>query len=235
MNTMKIRRSNERGHANHGWLDTYHTFSFADYYDPQWMGYRSLRVINDDLRHAGQGLRHPSASRHGNHHLHAERGAGAQGFDGQRPGHPRRARRNTWRPARACCTASSIRTPEEAAHLLQIWIQPDETGRRAALRGEDRWPARRPASCIWSPARRAATARMAIHQDADLWLAKLEPGQKVAHAMAAGRHAWLHVAEGRVSVNGQELAAGDAAALDGRSAANVNALENSQVLLFDLN
>jgi redox-sensitive bicupin YhaK (pirin superfamily) len=124
--------------------------------------------------------------------------------------------------------------PDEAAHFLQIWIQPDETGvepryAERSLAGAEtgRW------HLVTSKTGRDGS--IAIHQDADLWLAKLEKGQKVAHELAAVRHAWLHVAEGRVSVNGQELAAGDAAALDGRSAVKVNALEDSQVLLFDLN
>jgi redox-sensitive bicupin YhaK (pirin superfamily) len=124
--------------------------------------------------------------------------------------------------------------PDEPAHLLQIWIQPDEKGvppryeeRSLAAAAAGKW------HLVTSKTGRDGS--IAIHQDADLWLAKLEPGQKVAHELAAGRHAWLHVAEGKVAVNGQELAAGDAAALDGRSAVEVKALERSQVLLFDLN
>jgi hypothetical protein len=123
---------------------------------------------------------------------------------------------------------------DQPAHLLQIWILPDEMGvppryaeRSLAAAVTGKW------HLVTSKLGRDGS--IAIHQDADLWLAKLEPGQKVAHKLAAARHAWLHVAEGRAAVNGQELAAGDAAALDGGSAAEVKALDPSQILLFDLN
>ena len=123
---------------------------------------------------------------------------------------------------------------DAAAHLLQIWIQPDEKGvapryaeRSLAAAVTGKW------HLVTSKTGRDGS--IAIHQDADLWLAKLDPGQKVAHELAPARYAWLHVAEGRVAVNGKELAAGDAAALEGRSAVEVEALNESQVLLFDMN
>jgi redox-sensitive bicupin YhaK (pirin superfamily) len=230
---IKIRKASERGHANHGWLDTYHSFSFADYYDPHWMGYRSLRVINDDRVMPGQGFgTHP----HRDMEIITYMLSGAlEHKDSMGNGRVIREGEAQYMAAgRGVMHSEFNPNPDQAAHLLQIWIQPDTLGvppryAEKSLAGAEtgKW------HLVTSKTGRDGS--MAIHQDADLWLAKLEPGQKVAHELAAGRHAWLHVAQGRVKVNGQELAAGDAAALDGRSAAEVSALERAQVLLFDLN
>ena len=124
--------------------------------------------------------------------------------------------------------------PDEPAHLLQIWIQPDELG-VAPRYAEKSLAAAETGKWHLVTSKTGRDGSMAIHQDADLWLAKLEAGQKAAHELAATRHAWLQVAEGRVTVNGKALDAGDAAALDGPGTAEVKALEGSQVLLFDLN
>jgi len=122
---MKIRKANERGHANTAGWDTYHTFSFADI-TTAWMGFRSLRVINDDLVMPAWGW-NASASRHGNHHLHPQRRAGAQGFDGQRPRDPPgRGAIHVRRHGRAHSEFNPSK--DEAVHLLQIWIQPDAKG-----------------------------------------------------------------------------------------------------------
>jgi redox-sensitive bicupin YhaK (pirin superfamily) len=230
---MKIRKSNDRGHFNHGWLHTYHTFSFADYYDPRWMGYRSLRVINEDLVLPGEGFgSHP----HQDMEIITYMLSGAlEHKDSMGNGRVIRAGEAQYMAAgRGVMHSEFNPKPDEAAHLLQIWIQPDEKG--VAPRYEERSLAAA-ATGKWHlvTSKTGRDGSMAIHQDADLWLAKLEPGQEVAHELAAGRHAWLHVAEGRVAVHGQELAAGDAAALDGRCAVEGKALARSQVLLFDLN
>jgi hypothetical protein len=230
---MKIRKSIDRGHFNHGWLNTYHTFSFADYYDPNWMGYRTLRVINDDIVAPGQGFgTHP----HRDMEIITFMLSGAlEHKDSMGNGRVIRAGEAQYMAAgRGIMHSEFNPKPDEPAHLLQIWIQPDETG--VPPRYEERSLAKAAAG-KWHlvTSKTGRDGSMAIHQDADLWLAKLELEQAVAHELAAGRHAWLHVAEGRVAVNGQELAAGDAAALDGRSAVEAKALERSQVLLFDLN
>jgi hypothetical protein len=230
---MKIRKANERGHANHGWLDTWHSFSFADYYDPHWMGYRSLRVINDDLVMPGRGFgTHP----HKDMEIITYMLSGAlEHKDSMGNGRVIRAGEAQYMAAGRGVRHSEFNPkPDEAAHLLQIWIQPDETG-VAPRYAEKSLAAAESGKWHLVTSKTGRDGSMAIHQDADLWLAKLEPGQKVAHELAAKRHAWLQVAEGRVTVNGQELAAGDAATLDGRSAAEVKALERAQVLLFDLN
>jgi hypothetical protein len=230
---MKIRRANERGHAQHGWLDTYHTFSFADYYDPQWMGFRSLRVINDDLVMPGEGFgTHP----HRDMEIITYVLSGAlEHKDSMGHGRVIRAGEAQYMAAGTGVMHSEFNPkPDEAAHLLQIWIMPDETGVKPRY-AEKSLAAAETGKWHLVTSKTGRDGSIAIHQDADLWLAKLEPGQKVAHALASKRHAWLHVAEGKVTVNGQELAAGDAAAFDGRSAAEVKALDRAQVLLFDLN
>ncbi len=230
---MKLRKANERGHAEHGWLDTYHTFSFADYYDPQWMGFRSLRVINDDLVMPGDGLRHPSASRHGNHHLHPERRAGAQGFDGQRPRHPRRRGAiHGRRHGRAAQRIQSVqrRGGASAANL-------DSAGRTGVKpRYAEKSLAKAPTGKLHLvTSKTGRDGSIAIHQDADLWLGKFQPGDRATHKLAKGRNAWIHVAEGEVSLNGKTLVGGDAAAVSDEGALELSAAKPSQVLLFDLN
>lgn len=230
---MKIRRSEERGHANHGWLDSYHTFSFADYYDPKHTSYRALRVINEDYVAPGMGFgTHP----HRDMEIITYMLSGAiEHKDSMGIGRVIHAGEAQYMAAGSGILHSEFNPQKNApAHLLQIWIQPDKKGvtpryaeKSLAKAETGKW------HLVTS--KNGRDGSMAIHQDADLWLAKLEPGQKVAHNLGTGRHAWLHVAEGKVSVNGQELDAGDAAAIDTAGLAEVNALDRAQVLLFDLN
>jgi redox-sensitive bicupin YhaK (pirin superfamily) len=123
---------------------------------------------------------------------------------------------------------------DEAAHLLQIWIQPDKKGVKPRY-DERSFVAAEPGKWQLVTSKAGRDGSIAIHQDAELWLAKLEPSQKIAHTVAPKRHGWLHVAEGKVNLNGQTLSGGDAAAVDGQSALELSALDRSQVLLFDLN
>jgi len=230
---MKIRRANERGHAEHGWLDTYHTFSFADYYDPKWMGFRSLRVINDDLVMPGMGFgTHP----HRDMEIITYILSGAlEHKDSMGHGRVIRAGEAQYMAAGTGVEHSEFNpSPDEAVHLLQIWIQPDRTGvtPRYAERSLADAP---PGTLRLVTSKTGRDGSMAIHQDADLWLAILETGNKVAHKLAKGRHAWVHVAEGEVLLNGKKLAGGDAAALSEETLLELSAAKPSQVLLFDLN
>ncbi len=230
---MKIRRANERGHAQHGWLDTYHTFSFADYYDPKWMGFRSLRVINDDLVMPGEGFgTHP----HRDMEIITYVLSGAlEHKDSMGHGRVIRAGEAQYMAAGTGVQHSEFNpSPDEAVHLLQIWIQPDRPG--VTPRYADMSLADAPAGTPRLVASKTGRGgSMAIHQDADLWLDKMDAGQHVTHKLARGRHAWIHVAEGEVLLNGQKLGAGDAAALSGESSLELAAAQPSQVLLFDLN
>ena len=230
---MKIRKANERGHAEHGWLDTYHTFSFADYYDPQWMGYRSLRVINDDLVMPGKGFgMHP----HRDMEIITYILSGAlQHKDSMGNGRVIRAGDVQYMAAGTGVLHSEFNpSNDEAVHLLQIWIMPDEKGVKPRY-GEKSFKDVPAGKLHLVTSKAGRDGSIAIHQDADLWLGKLEPGNRVEHKLAPGRHVWLHVAEGEVSVNGKTLSGGDAVAVDDESALELSATKASQVLLFDLN
>ena len=230
---MKIRKANERGHAEHGWLDTYHTFSFADYYDPQWMGFRSLRVINDDLVMPGMGFgTHP----HRDMEIITYILSGAlEHKDSMGNGRVIRAGEVQYMAAGTGVQHSEFNPAnDEAVHLLQIWIQPDRKGVTPRY-GEK--SLKDTATGTWHlvTSKTGRDGSIAIHQDADLWLAKLEAGQAVSHSLAGDRHAWLHVAEGEVKMNGKTLTGGDAVAVSGKSNLKLAAAKPSQVLLFDLN
>jgi len=230
---MLIRKANERGHANHGWLDTYHTFSFADYHDRQWSGYRTLRVINDDLVMPGEGFgTHP----HRDMEIITYILSGSlEHKDSMGNGRVIRTGEFQYMAAGTGVQHSEFNpAPDEAVHLLQIWIMPDHRGAKPAYAEKS---AQEIPSGSWQliTSKTGRNNSMVINQDADLWLAKLQPKQAVEHTLGAGRHAWLHVAEGEVTLNGQTLSGGDAAALDEKSTLNLVATKPSQVLLFDLN
>ena len=230
---MKIRKANERGHAEHGWLDTYHTFSFADYYDPQWMGFRSLRVINDDLVMPGMGFgTHP----HRDMEIITYILSGAlEHKDSMGNGRVIRAGEVQYMAAGTGVEHSEFNpSKDEAVHLLQIWIQPERKG--VAPRYAEKALATAPTGVLHLvTSKTGRDGSIAINQDADLWLARLEQGSRVAHNLARGRHAWVHVAEGDVLLNGKELGAGDAAAISEETSLELSATKASQVLLFDLN
>jgi len=233
MAMMKIRKANERGHASHGWLDTYHTFSFADYYDPQWMGFRSLRVINDDLVMPGMGFgTHP----HRDMEIITYILSGAlEHKDSLGNGRVIRAGEVQYMAAGTGVQHSEFNpASDEPVHLLQVWIQPDRKGvtpRYAERSLKD--AAAGTLHLVTSKTGRDGS--IAIHQDADLWLAKLDAANRVTHKLAPGRHAWIHVAEGEVSFNGETLRGGDAVAVSEETALELSATLPAQVLLFDLN
>src|SRR5262245_34606156 len=229
---MTIRRANERGHAEHGWLDTYHTFSFANYYDPQWMGYRSLRVINDDLVMPGMGFgTHP----HRDMEIITYILSGSlEHKDSMGNGRVIRPGKVQYMSAGTGVQHSEFNpSSDEAVHLLQIWIMPDQ--KSVKPRYAEKSLATAPTGTLHLVTSKAGRdGSIAIHQDADLWLAKLDEGNRVSHTLAPGRHAWVHVAEGKVSINGKALNGGDAAALDEAGVVELIANNPAQVLLFDL-
>ncbi len=233
LDMITIRKSNERGRANHGWLDTYHTFSFADYHDPRWMGYRSLRVINDDLVMPGMGFgTHPHRdmeiityilSGRLEHKDSMGNGRVIQTGDVQYMAAGTGVQHSEFNPSK-----------DEAVHLLQIWILPDVKGVKP--RYAEKSFKHTPAGALNLVASKTGReGSITVHQDADLWLAKLAPENRVTHKLNAGRHAWVHIAEGEVKLNGQTLLGGDAAAVDNESAIDLVGVKPSQVLLFDLN
>jgi redox-sensitive bicupin YhaK (pirin superfamily) len=227
------RKANERGHAEHGWLDSYHTFSFADYHDPKWMGFRSLRVINDDLvlPHAGFGM-----------HPHRDMEIITYILSGQLAHQDSMGNGRTITPGEFQYMSAgtgvfhSEQNPSgtEAVHLLQIWIQPDAKGVTPHY-AEKSMKEAETGKLHLITSKGGRDGSIAIQQDADLYLAKLEANQDVTHTLAPGRNAWLHVAEGEVTLNGQTLSGGDAVAVAEESTLNLRGNKASQVLLFDLN
>ena len=230
---INIRKSNERGHAEHGWLDSYHTFSFADYYDPNWMGYRSLRVINDDLIMPGGGFgTHP----HRDMEIISYVVSGAlQHKDSMGNGRVIKPGEFQYMAAGSGVQHSEYNPSRtEATRLLQIWIQPDAKGVKP--RYAERNLAKAETGKLHLVASKTGRdGSMEIHQDADLLLAKLDAGQNVNHTLAAKRAAFVHVAEGEVTINGKTLSGGDAAAVSDEGKLEIAATKPSQVLLFDLN
>lgn len=228
-----ILRSNERGHASHGWLDSYHTFSFADYYNPQWMGYRSLRVINDDLVMPGMGFgKHP----HRDMEIISYVLSGAiEHKDSMGNGRVIKAGEFQYMAAGSGVQHSEFNPSKtEPLRLLQIWIQPDTKGVKP--RYAERNLAKAETGKLHLIASKTGRdGSMEIHQDASLLLGKLDAGQSVKHTLARDRYAWVHVAEGEVEVNGTKLTGGDAVAVSEEQSLNISASKPSQVLLFDLN
>ena len=233
---MLIRRANERGYADHGWLKSFHTFSFADYYAPAHMGFRALRVINEDRVQGGKGFgTHP----HRDMEIVSYVLSGAlQHKDSMgtgsviRPGDVQRMSAGTG------VTHSEFNaSPSEQVHFLQIWVLPDQSGYPPSYAQKHFTEAERQNQLRLVASNDGRDGSLTIHQDASLFAGLLDPEQSVSHELKAGRFAWLHVARGKVEVNGQLLSAGDAGAFEhGGSDTRISAIsrEPSEVLLFDL-
>lgn len=230
---MTVRRSNERGHANHGWLDSHHTFSFADYYDPEHMGFRALRVINEDRVAPGQGF-----GRHGHRDMEIisyvlEGGLEHKDSMGTgaviKPGDVQRMSAGS-----GVMHSEFNASKKDAVHFLQIWIQPDQRGiapsyeQKTFAAADKAGILRRVASAD------GADGSVKIHADATLYAGIFAAGQTAEHTLAPGRHAWIHVARGTARVNGTELAAGDALALSDERTVRVEGVDAGEVLVFDL-
>jgi hypothetical protein len=229
---LNLRRANERGHADYGWLNTRYTFSFADYYDPRWMGFRSLRVINDDVVAPGGGFgTHPHRDME---ILTYVLSGELEHKDSMGNGRKIGAGEVQYMAAGTGIQHSEFNPSDSApVHLLQIWIEPDHKG--AKPRYAEKSFARAATGTLTLVASRSGReGSIAINQDADFFLAKLANGESVSHGQRSGRHAWVHVAAGRVELNGQRLEAGDAAALSGPVDLKLKAIESSEVLVFDL-
>jgi redox-sensitive bicupin YhaK (pirin superfamily) len=228
-----VRPGNERGHSERGWLDSHFTFSFADYEDPRHMGFRSLRVINEDWIQPGRGFgMHPHRDMEiltyvleGALEHRDSLGTGSV----IQPGDAQRMSAGT-----GIVHSEANPSTSEPVHLLQIWILPDRTGiapayeQRAFSEEERRGRLRLLAS------RDGRDGALTIHQDAELYTTLLAAGENVTHPVRPGRHAWVQVARGAVTLNGKPLRAGDGAAVSDEEAVTLSASEASEVLLFDL-
>ena len=228
-----IRKAEDRGHADHGWLKARHSFSFADYYDPHWMGFRSLRVINDDRIAPGHGFgRHP----HRDMEIITILLEGAlEHQDSMGNGRIIRAGEVQYMAAGSGVEHSEFNpSTTESTHLLQIWILPDRRGvaPRYAERSFQNMPT---GSLVRVASKQGSDDSISIHQDVDLYLARLNPGDSVHHSLQTGRHAWVQVATGEVEMNGIPLSEGDGAALSEEAQVSLVSRTAAQVLVFDLN
>lgn len=230
---LAVRKAEERGHANHGWLDTWHTFSFADYYDPREMGFGPLRVINDDTVQPGQGF-----GTHGHRDMeiitYVMEGA-LEHKDSMgngsiiRPGNVQRMSAGTgvqhseFNPSR-----------DERVHFLQIWIEPNVRGVKPGYEEKEFGIQDREGKLrlIASPDGRDGS--VTIHQDAYVYAGILDAGDSVRQPLKKGRRAYVHVARGALTVNGEQLKTGDGARITGAAEVTLNDGKGGEVLLFDL-
>jgi len=228
-----IRQARERGHFDHGWLNTYHTFSFDQYYDPRYMGFRQLRVINEDFVAGGRGFP-----------MHAHRDmeiityileGALQHEDSMgngsiiRPGDVQRMTAGT-----GVRHSEKNASPDERVHLLQIWILPDTVGlepgyeQKAFTEDERRGRLRLIAS------NDGREGSVTVRQDVSVFASILGAGESVRHDMDQARYGWIQVARGSVVVNGEPAGQGDGAIAMGESSLEIVADEASEILLFDL-
>lgn len=230
---IQIRRAGDRGHANHGWLDTYHTFSFATYQDPQHTHFRALRVMNEDVVQPGQGF---------GTHPHRDMEIVTYVLEGAlehkdsmgngevlRPGEFQRMSAGTG------ITHSEFNPSEtEPVHLYQIWLFPAEKGIEPSYEQKrfDDGGMTNQLRLVASP--NAEEGSLTIHQDARIYLAKLDEGRQLQQELQPGRHAWLQVLRGTVTLNGEALNTSDGAAVSEESLLKIQATTPTEIMLFDL-
>ena len=227
-----LRKSDQRGHAEHAWLDSYHSFSFADYHDPAHMGFRSLRVINEDWIAPASGFpKHP----HRDIEIITYVVAGSLRHRDSMGNTAVMAAGDVQRiSAGKGVTHSEFNdSPEEMVHLLQIWIVPDERGVEPEYT-ERSFGNIEHGKLNLIASRGGRDGSIPIHQDVDLHVAKIEAGTAITHPLSGGRAAWLQLIAGSLAVNGESLEAGDAVALTDEPAARIAAVADAHFLLFDL-
>ena len=230
---LHVRKAKDRGHANHGWLDTYHTFSFSDYYDPENMGFRSLRVINEDKITGGAGF-----PRHGHRDMEivtillegALEHKDTLGTSSViRPGEVQRMTAGT-----GIEHSEFNHLQDQAAHLLQIWILPEKQGLKPGYEQKDFRERLEKQPLVLVGSRDGREGSITIHQDLNLYLGKLtEKNPEQTLALAKGRSAWIQVAKGTLELNGEKLEAGDGMAVAGEPELKFRS-KDGFFLLFDM-
>jgi len=231
---IKVRRSNERGGADHGWLQTQYTFSFADYYDPQNMGFRDLRVINEDYIAPAQGF--PT-------HGHRDMEIVTYVINGELSHRDSMGNGETIRPneiqrmtAGTGVLHSEYSSPTDKTHLLQIWILPEKQNLQPGYEQKYFAPEEKQGKLKLVASRGGDDGSVTINQDVDLYASLLNSGDSVEHQLKDGRHAWIQVISGSLEANGEKLDAGDGAAISEEQVLKLNAgKDNTEFLLFDLN
>lgn len=230
---IRLRPATDRGHADHGWLKTWHSFSFADYYDPDEMGWSVLRVINDDYIAPDTGF-----GRHGHRDMeivtYLLSGAVAHGDSMQNAETLRRPEVQRMSAGRGVLHSEFNPSKAETTHLLQIWIEPKFRGIAPEYEQKVFADADKRGKLLPIVTSDGRAGSMKINQDASLYATLLAPGESVAHALAPGRRAYVHVASGDVTLNGLPLKTGDGAKIEDESELALVAVGDSEVLLFDL-
>ena len=231
---INIRRSNERGHANHGWLDTHFSFSFADYYDPNFMGFRNLRVINEDFIEPAQGF-----PKHG----HRDMEIITYMISGELSHRDSMGNGETIRPnevqrmtAGTGVLHSEYSSPTDRTHLLQIWILPEKRNLQPSYEQKEFATEEKQGKLKLVASRGGDDGSVHINQDVKLYASVLKEDEVVELNLTEGRHAWIQLINGSLTINGEKLEAGDGAAVSDESRLKINALaDGTEFLLFDLN
>lgn len=229
-----VRKNEERGHADHGWLNTFFTFSFSQYYDPAHMGFRALRVINDDTIAGGGGFDlHP----HNDMEIitYVTEGALEHRDDMGNVEVIRAGEVQRTTAGRGIVHSEHNHSQEEQVKLLQIWILPDREGYEPSYDRKS-FPFEKRGGKITLIASPPEEENGAVHirQDARIYSALLEPGNRAEHTIEPGRHAWLHMVRGKARINGEEFAQGDGAAVSGEKTVSLEGIEPADLLVFDL-
>ncbi len=231
---IKVRRSNERGHADYGWLNTNYTFSFSNYYNPQFMGFRSLRVINEDFIAPNQGF--PT---HGHRDMeiitYVLRGelSHKDSMGNAATILPNEVQRMT---AGTGITHSEYSSPSDETHLLQIWILPDEKDLTPGYEQTFFAPEDKKGKLKLVASRAGTDGSVTINQDVNLYSSILAKDEEVSHELAENRHAWVQVIKGEIFLKGEVLQQGDGAAISEETLLKIKSLaDESEFLLFDLN
>ena len=231
---IKFRRSKVRGHANHGWLDTHYTFSFSDYYDPRFQGFRNLRVINEDFIEPDQGF-----PKHG----HRDMEIITYMVEGELSHKDSMGNGETIRPnevqrmtAGTGVLHSEYSSPTDKTHLLQIWILPEKHGLTPSYEQKLFAPEDKKGRLRLIASKGGDDDSVSINQDVKLYASVLQSGKQVSHELADGRHAWIQMISGSLDVNGYSLEKGDGAAISDEKSLKIAATDDeTEFLLFDLN
>jgi hypothetical protein len=228
-----IRQAEERGHANHGWLDSHHTFSFANYYDPKHIGFRTLRVINEDRVSPSNGF-----GTHGHRDMeiityvlegaleHKDSiGTGSV----IQPGEVQRMSAGT-----GILHSEFNHSQTQPVHFLQIWLLPEKKGLSPSYEQRNFSPAKTPGKLHLVAARDGRENAVTVHQDVDLYAAVLKEGDRISHTLKPQRHAWVQVARGTITLNSLPLNTSDGAAISEETDVVIEATKDAEILLFDL-
>lgn len=228
-----LRPSNERGHANHGWLDSYHTFSFANYYDPEHMGFRALRVINEDRVAPGRGFgTHP----HRDMEIISYVLSGSVAHKDSMGNAATIQTGEVQRITAGTGIAHSEFNPSDAdpVHFLQIWILPDTPGLTPSYDEKVFSTADKQGHWRQVASHNPVEGAVHINQDVDIYATVLTTGDRQPFTFRPGRYGWVQVASGKISLNGHSLEAGDGAAISDETLLDIQAHSDAEVLLFDL-